>query len=84
MHFAVNDKSRYLVGKHEMSVGEAARISFRFNPSQCIGMIVDFWKFVFSPKASPNNVRSSTRAKMSSLVGLTKILVSRAYIEALS
>jgi hypothetical protein len=81
---AVNGRPRYLVGKHEISVREPARILFRFIPSHHIGMIVDFWKFVFSPEASPNNVRSLAIAKMSSLVGLTKMAVSSAYIEALS
>ena len=80
----VNVRPRYLVGKHEIFVGEPARISLRFNPSHRIGIIVDFWKLVFNPKALPNNVRSSAKAKMPFLVGFTKMAVSSAYIEALS
>jgi len=52
-----------------------------FRLLQLMGTTVDFWKFVFSPIASPNNDRSSTRADTSNLSGVRKSAASSAYKE---
>jgi hypothetical protein len=76
-------KHMYLHGKVVTWQGRAGRMPSRFSYSHLIGMIALLERFVYSPDASPKQLRSCLAASNSSVVGLTNIATSLAYIEIL-
>src|SRR5688572_22969675 len=56
-------------------------MSSMFNLAHRIGTTVDLWKLVLRHVASPKRERISTRLEMFACMGLTKMVVSSAYID---